>query len=90
MHREVADGRLAELVPDLDRAASWLLYLGDAPQSQVDLDDPTHLEFEYVQRIAHLLTVIAPTGAPLQVLVKEAPTLGIPRNSSIAMEQALA
>jgi hypothetical protein len=78
VHREV-DGGLAELVPDLDRPGSWLLYLGDAPQSQVDLDDPTHLEFEYVQRIAHLLTVIAPPGAPLRVLHLGGGALTLPR-----------
>jgi spermidine synthase len=78
VHREV-DGGLAELVPDLDRPGSWLLYLGDAPQSQVDLDDPTFLEFEYVQRIAHLLDVIAPAGAPLRVLHLGGGALSLPR-----------
>ena len=78
VHREV-DGGLAELVPDLDRPGSWLLYLGDAPQSQVDLDDPTYLEFEYVQRIAHLLDVIAPAGAPLSVLHLGGGALTLPR-----------
>src|SRR6201994_5111758 len=67
VHREV-DGGLAELVPDVDRPGSWLLSLGDAPQSQVDLTDPRYLEFEYVQRIAHLLDVAAPAGVPLRVL----------------------
>jgi hypothetical protein len=42
VHREVDSG-LAELVPDVDRPGSWLLYLGDAPQSQVDLADPRYL-----------------------------------------------
>ncbi|HEX3749532.1 MAG TPA: fused MFS/spermidine synthase [Streptosporangiaceae bacterium] len=78
VHREV-DGGLAELVPDLDRPGSWLLYLGDAPQSQVDLDDPTYLEFEYIQRIAHLLDVIAPAGAPLRVLHLGGGALTLPR-----------
>ena len=79
VHREVADGRLAELVPDLDRAGSWLLYLGDAPQSQVDLDDPKDLEFEYIQRIAHLLDTVAPAGAPLRVLHLGGGALTLPR-----------
>ena len=78
VHREVAGG-LAELVPDLDRPGSWLLYLGDAPQSQVDLDDPASLEFEYVQRIAHLLDVIAPAGTPLRVLHLGGGALTLPR-----------
>ena len=78
VHREV-DGGLAELVPDLDRAGSWLLYLSDAPQSQVDLADPTYLEFEYIQRIAHLLDVAAPAGAPLRVLHLGGGALTLPR-----------
>src|ERR1700759_866282 len=78
VHREV-DGGLAELVPDVDRPGSWLLYLGDAPQSQVDLTDPRNLEFEYVQRIAHLLDVAAPAGAPLRVLHLGGGALTLPR-----------
>ena len=78
VHREV-DGGLAELVPDIDRPGSWLLYLGDAPQSQVDLTDPRHLEFEYIQRIAHLLDVAAPEGAPLRVLHLGGGALTLPR-----------
>jgi predicted O-methyltransferase YrrM len=79
VHQEVADGRLADLVPDLDHAGSWLLYLGDAPQSQVDLDNPKFLEFEYIQRIAHLLDTIAPAGAPLRVLHLGGGALTLPR-----------
>src|ERR1700743_1301518 len=78
VHREV-DGGLAELVPDLDRPGSWLLYLGDAPQSQVDLDDPTFLELEYVQRLPHWLDVTAPAGAPLRVLHLGGGALTLPR-----------
>lgn len=78
VHREVDSG-LAELVPDLDRPGSWLLYLGDAPQSQVDLADPRYLEFEYIQRIAHLLDVAAPHGAPLRVLHLGGGALTLPR-----------
>ena len=42
VNREV-DAGLAELVPDISRAESWILYLAGAPQSQVDLADPTYL-----------------------------------------------
>lgn len=54
----------AELVPDADRPRSWTLLLDDAPQSHVDLADPTHLEFEYVRRLGAALDLIAPPGAP--------------------------
>src|SRR6516165_6505643 len=53
VHREVRFG-MAELVPDLSRTGSWLLFIDGLPQSQVDLDDPDYLEFEYVWRIGHV------------------------------------
>ena len=37
-------------------------------QSHVDLDDPTHLEFEYIRRIGHLIDHCAPPYAPLRAL----------------------
>jgi spermidine synthase len=45
----------AKLLPDVDRARAWLLTVDGAPQSYVDLDEPGYLEFEYTQRIAHVL-----------------------------------
>lgn len=38
---EPVDGGLAELVPDRERPHAWTLTLDGAPQSHVDLDDPT-------------------------------------------------
>jgi len=78
VHRELPSG-LAELVPDISRADAWILYLADAPQSQVDLADPTYLEFEYVRRIAHLLDAAAPAGEPLRVLHLGGGALTLPR-----------
>lgn len=42
--------------------------MDSTPQSYVDLDDPLHLEFEYVRRIGHVLDLAGPFGAPLRVL----------------------
>ncbi len=53
---------------DPDRPRAWTLLVDGTAQSHVDLDDPTHLEFEYVRRIAHVVDLIAPAGAPLRVL----------------------
>ncbi|MFY1627427.1 spermidine synthase [Micromonospora sp. WMMD723] len=75
---DVATGR-AELVPDPDRPRSWTLLLDDAPQSHVDLADPTHLEFEYVRRLGAALDLIAPPGAPLRVLHLGGGALTLPR-----------
>jgi len=44
----------AELARDLDRPAGWQLMVDGTPQSYVDLDDPTYLEFEYVRLLADL------------------------------------
>src|SRR5436190_807502 len=40
---------LAELVRDLDRPSGWQLMVDGTPQSYVDPDDPSYLEFEYVR-----------------------------------------
>jgi spermidine synthase len=67
VHRETGSG-LAELVPDLSRTGSWLLFIDGIPQSQVDLDDPGYLEFEYVRRIGHVADLAFPHAQPLRAL----------------------
>jgi spermidine synthase len=57
-----------ELVGDLDRPGAWMLLAGGVPQSHVDLDDPLHLELEYMRRLGHLIDLAAPAGEPLRVL----------------------
>ena len=69
----------AELLADADRAGSWMLLVDDTPQSHVDLDDPTHLEFEYVRRMGHVLDLAAPPGEPLDVLHLGGGALTLPR-----------
>jgi spermidine synthase len=62
----------AELVADPDRPASWTLLVDGTPQSHVDLDDPTYLEFEYIRWFGHLADLAdlgaAGSGGPLNVL----------------------
>jgi spermidine synthase len=74
----VASG-VAELVPDPDRPSAFTLLLDGAPQSHVDLADPTHLEFEYIRRIAAAIDLIAPAGQPLRVLHLGGGALTVPR-----------
>lgn len=62
------DGGRAELAPDKERRNAWTLLLDGAPQSHVDLDDPTYLSFEYQRRIGHAIDLAAPPGTPLHVL----------------------
>ncbi|GAA1633345.1 spermidine synthase [Actinoplanes couchii] len=74
----VASGT-AELVPDPDRDTAWTLLLDGAPQSHVDLADPTHLEFEYIRRMASAIDLAAPAGQPLRVLHLGGGALTLPR-----------
>jgi spermidine synthase len=55
----------AELLADLDRPGGWLLLIDRIRQSYVDLDDPTYLDFEYVQAFADVIDAL-PAG-PLAV-----------------------
>ena len=57
-----------ELLGDLDRPHAWMLLVDGTPQSHVDLDDPRHLEFEYVRRIGHVIDLAGPPGQALRVL----------------------
>ncbi|MGI5352575.1 spermidine synthase [Streptomyces sp. CA-250714] len=61
-------GGTASLVPDPDRPQAWALLLDEAPQSHVDLADPTHLGFEYQRRLGHVVDLLAPPGRPVQVV----------------------
>lgn len=54
-----------ELLADADRPGGWLLTVDRIRQSYVDLDDPTYLDFEYVQAFADVLDAL-PAG-PLAV-----------------------
>ncbi|AGZ45904.1 spermidine synthase [Actinoplanes friuliensis] len=74
----VASG-VAELVGDPDRSSGWTLLLDGAPQSHVDLADPTYLEFEYIRRMAAAIDLTAPPGTPLRVLHLGGGALTLPR-----------
>ncbi|MDP9102006.1 MAG: fused MFS/spermidine synthase, partial [Actinomycetota bacterium] len=58
----------AELLPDADRRHGWFLAVGGVPQSYLQLDDPTHLEFEYVRLIGDLVDLVGLPDEPLTVL----------------------
>lgn len=73
------DWGTAKLMPDVDRQRAWLLTVNGAPQSYVDLDDPTHLEFEYARRLAHVLDTTGEPGAPLDLLHLGGGALTLPR-----------
>lgn len=56
--RAEVDHGLAELVGDPGRPRGWTLLIDGTAQSYVDLDDPLHLEFEYVRRLAHVVDLL--------------------------------
>ncbi len=58
----------AELLADADRPGGWLLTVDDVPQSYVHLDDPTHLEFDYVRRMAEVIDALEPCGGALHAV----------------------
>jgi spermidine synthase len=66
--RQDVDSGVVQLVADPDRPRAWTLLVDGTPQSHVDLDDPQHLEFEYMRRLGHLADLAAPAGEPLRVL----------------------
>ncbi|MFC5173842.1 spermidine synthase [Streptomyces mutomycini] len=69
----------ARLLPDVDRDRAWLLTVDGAPQSYVDLDEPEHLEFEYVRRLGHVVDRAGAPGAPLDVVHLGGGALTLPR-----------
>ncbi|MET7600033.1 spermidine synthase [Streptomyces sp. NPDC004082] len=76
--RDVDHGT-AKLMPDIDRRRAWLLTVDGAPQSYVDLDAPTHLEFEYARRLGHVLDTVAEPGRALDVVHLGGGALTLPR-----------
>lgn len=69
-------GGIARIVPS-DFTSGFELIVDDTPQSHVDLDDPTHLHFEYIVRMGAVIDQL-PEG-PLTALHLGAGALTIPR-----------
>lgn len=67
------------LVPDNGRHAAFLLRVGRTDQSYVDLDDPRHLEFDYVQRVADLVESLFAPGVTLRAVHIGGAGLTLPR-----------
>jgi spermidine synthase len=69
----------ARVIDDPARGSGRVLMLDTLRHSYVDLDDPTHLEFEYVRAIAAVTDVLAPPGRPLSALHLGGGGLTLPR-----------
>lgn len=74
----LSDGTLARVSPSGFVSGSELVVDG-TPQSHVDLDDPTHLHFEYVARIGAVIDRLRMPGQPLTAVHLGAGALTLPR-----------
>ena len=74
----LSDGTIARVVPS-EYAGGWELDVDGTPQSHVDLDDPTHLHFEYVARMGAVIDQLRMPRQPLTAVHLGAGALTIPR-----------
>jgi spermidine synthase len=77
MAEPVRTGPRIELAADLEHPGGTMLLMDDVRQSYVDLNDPTYLDFEYVQYFASVLATV-PAG-PLTVTHLGGGALTLPR-----------
>ena len=61
-------GTHATIAPDDLVPGAYILAIGGAEQSHVDLADPEHVFYAYLRRIANVLDLLMPPGEPLRVL----------------------
>lgn len=74
----LSDGTLAE-VRRSEYAGGWELQVDGTPQSHVDLDDPTHLHFEYVARMGAVIDQLRMPGQPITAVHLGAGAMTLPR-----------
>lgn len=68
-----------ELVVDVERPSGYMLLMDDVRQSYVDLDDPTYLDFEYIQFFASVIESYFTGSDPLAVTHIGGGALTMPR-----------
>lgn len=72
-------GYTATITPDRWVAGAYTLTVDGTPQSHVNLDDPSRLFFEYVQRMGHVIDRIGEPGEPITAVHLGAGALTLPR-----------
>jgi spermidine synthase len=77
-HRRLSDGSMARIVPS-GFTSGFELEVAGTPQSHVDLDDPSHLHFEYIARMAAVVDRLRMPGQPLTAVHLGAGALTLPR-----------
>lgn len=68
-----------ELIPDRGRNGGRLLLIDGLTHGYVDLDDPAHLELDYIARIGAALEVLIPRGGEAAVLHLGGGAFSLPR-----------
>lgn len=74
----LSDGTIARVVRSA-YGGGWELDVDGTPQSHVDLDDPTHLHFEYIARIGAVIDQLRMPRQPLTAVHLGAGALTLPR-----------
>lgn len=74
----LSNGMRAVVRPDR-YTSGFELVVDGTPQSHVDLDDPTHLFYEYIARMGHVIDELRDPGEPITAVHLGAGALTIPR-----------
>ena len=72
-------GYQAVISPDRWVPGSYTLVVDGTPQSHVNLDDPSELFFEYIQRMGHVIDQLGMPGEPITAVHLGAGAFTIPR-----------
>jgi catechol 2,3-dioxygenase-like lactoylglutathione lyase family enzyme len=75
----LASGLHAEIRPDRFVTGAFELVVDGTPQSHVNVDEPTRLFFEYIQRMGHVIDQLGMPGRPITALHLGAGALTLPR-----------
>lgn len=67
------------LIADRVYPSAYTVRIGETDQSYVDLDDPTRLEFDYVQRIADAIDLHAEPGQRVRIVHVGGAAMTLPR-----------
>lgn len=72
-------GLVAELTEDRFTRSGVVLRVDTIPQSHVNVDDPSDLQFEYIQRIGHIIDLCRGPKEPITAIHLGAGALTLPR-----------
>jgi len=64
-HIQLSGGQRAEIHPDGFSEHGYVLEIGGAEQSHVDVQNPDYVFYEYLRRIANAVDALAPAGEPI-------------------------